>query len=94
MAKKARDVAELFTAKKGDEVYAIELLADVRTILGDAKEMHSEDILAELVKMDDRQWPEWKNDKPLTKAQMAKLLEPFEVNPKQVWANGRQPPWV
>jgi putative DNA primase/helicase len=85
--KKARAFAEIFTAKKGDEVHAITLLADVRTIFGDAEAMHAEDILTELLKMDDRPWPEWRNGRPLTKAQMAKLLSLFEVTTKQVWAN-------
>jgi putative DNA primase/helicase len=87
--KRVREVAETFSAKKDDEVYAINLLSDIRTILGDAEAMHSEDILVELVKMEDRPWPEWRNGREITKAQMAKLLGAFDVKSKQVWANGK-----
>jgi hypothetical protein len=43
--------------------------------------MFSEDLLAYLVGLEGRPWVEWKNGKPLTKASLARLVNPFEVYP-------------
>ena len=30
-------------------------------------------------------WCEWRAGKPLTQRQLARLLEPFGISPKQIW---------
>ena len=34
--------------------------------------------------MEDRPWPEWKNDKLLTQRQLARILKPFGIVPKKI----------
>jgi len=45
----------------------------------------SADLVRNLIAMEHRPWPEWKNDKPLTQRQLAGLLEPFDIAPTDVW---------
>ena len=35
--------------------------------------------------MEDRPWPEYKRDKGITATQIARLLKPFGIRPKQIW---------
>jgi uncharacterized protein DUF3631 len=60
------------------------LLADLKTIFERRKadKLHSDDIVADLVDMDDRPWSEWRAGRPLTKAQLSRLLDGFEVKSK------------
>jgi hypothetical protein len=41
--------------------------------------------------MEDRPWPEWKNGKPLTKTQLARLLSRFGIKPKGVRIGNETP---
>src|SRR5262245_54924563 len=45
----------------------------------DTDRIASEDLTAVLVDLEDRSWAEWKNGKPMTKAQLARLLKPFDI---------------
>src|SRR6202043_222151 len=45
----------------------------------EAEMMSSEELVSYLVGLDDRRWPEFKNGKPITKAQVARLLKPIHV---------------
>jgi putative DNA primase/helicase len=65
------------------------LLADIRSIFETerAEVLQSETIVGALEKMEDRPWPEWKNGKPMTAQQMAKVLEPFDIGPRQHWTD-------
>jgi len=65
------------------------MLGDLRDIFGEADKLASEVIVEKLVAMEDRPWPEWNRGKPLTAPGLAKILKPYEVKPKQVWADGR-----
>ena len=47
------------------------------------------EIIEALVGLENRPWPEWKGDKPITTRQLAKLLEPFAVSPTTIWTDGR-----
>jgi Protein of unknown function (DUF3631) len=40
--------------------------------------------VAKLVKMEDRPWIEWRNEKPITPRQIAKLLEQFKIAPRNI----------
>ena len=51
----------------------------------DKDRFRSEELVNKLVALADRPWPEMPySGKPLTQAQLAKLLKPFKVAPKQV----------
>jgi len=62
------------------------LLSDIRDIFRKAqtKRMTSADICAELREMESRDWPEWKDGKPITVRQLARMLEPLDIRPKQL----------
>jgi hypothetical protein len=71
----ARDGAD------GAETALTRLLADIKAAF-DAKatdRLASEDIIAYLVGLDDRPWPEFRAGKPITKAQLARLLRPLRI---------------
>jgi Protein of unknown function (DUF3631) len=60
------------------------LLEDLRDLFEreKARVLPSATIVAELVEMEDRPWPEWKGGSPLTTRQLARLLRPFGISPK------------
>jgi putative DNA primase/helicase len=68
-----------------------QLLHDLHEIFAasSSEKLPSQDIVAALVKREDRPWPEYRNAKPLTSRQLARLLEPFQVRPKALWVGGR-----
>ena len=44
----------------------------------------SESLTAELAKMEDRPWPEWKAGKPISKSQVARILTRFDIIVKTI----------
>jgi hypothetical protein len=52
-------------------------------------QLSSEELVAHLVTMDERPWPEWYRGKPLTQRSLARLLAPFGIRPKAMWIGGR-----
>jgi len=62
------------------------LLSDIRDIFRRAQvdRMTSTDICAGLCEMEERAWPEWKDGKPITARQLARMLEPLDIRPKQL----------
>jgi putative DNA primase/helicase len=73
-------------AEDGDT--AVQLLIDIKNLFESqqADNLLSTRIVDELGKMEDRPWPEWKHGKPITPQQLAALLKPFEIRPRQIWA--------
>jgi putative DNA primase/helicase len=69
-----------------DEAVGTLLLGDLRTIFEEAREaaLFTQLILYNLSERDDRPWAEWKADKPLTGVQLARLLRPFGIRPRQI----------
>jgi hypothetical protein len=69
-----------------DEVKT-QLLADLRQLFEDrgADKIFSHDICDALAQMEDRPWPEWRQAKPITQRQLARLLEGFGIRPKTIW---------
>lgn len=62
------------------------LLADLRDLFTDKKasRLSSTAIVEELVKMEDRPWPEWKRGKQITFRQLAVLLKPFGIHSRSL----------
>ena len=87
---RGRRVAQAFAARASDDTYSVVVLGDLRDIFErrDVDRLHSDDIVAELGAMEDRPWSEWRNGKPITKTQLAKMLGGFNVTPKQIWSGG------
>jgi Protein of unknown function (DUF3631) len=59
------------------------LLADIKTIFleSGSDRMRSTEITAGLVQMEHRRWPEWRNGRPITPGQMARMLDRFDIHP-------------
>jgi len=91
----AREVAvALMGGRDGSESPGVQLLGDMKQIFvaNSADRMSSAGIVAELVKLEDRPWPEYRNDRPITQNQLARLLRPFGVAPRSIrLENGSTP---
>lgn len=89
----ARKVALSLSGGAEDPSYRVMLLADIRSIFEarGVDMLRSEDLCKELGKMEDRPWGEWKNDFPITKTQLARLLEPFGVRPRVIRIGEKTP---
>lgn len=66
-----------------------ELLADIRDVFikTGLDRMPSARICEDLKGREDRPWPEFRNGQPITPVQMAKLLKPFEIIPRDIRVN-------
>jgi putative DNA primase/helicase len=62
----------------------VELLGDIKKLLGDKAAIFSGDLAASLAKDPERPWAEWKHGKPLSQKQLAGLLKPFKVTSQTV----------
>ena len=85
---KARQIAIMLSGDPDESSSAgTQLLEDLRDLFhedgGDA--LFTETILTALAELTDRPWPEWKNGKPMTARQLAKLLGRYRVKSKTVW---------
>jgi putative DNA primase/helicase len=73
------------TDDDGGSSVRTQLLSDLRNLflIRSAGSIPSEDVCQALKEMEDRPWPEWKNGKPITPRQLARLLKPFGIEPRQ-----------
>ena len=69
-----------------DESVGAQILADIRSIFTDKNltQLHSQDLVDQLIEMDDHPWVEWKHGKPMTKTSLARLIKPYGVRSKSV----------
>jgi hypothetical protein len=78
----------------GDDAATIMLLADIRDCFAQrgVDRLPSATLVEDLVKLEDRPWPEWKHGKSLTQNQLARLLRPFKIKPGNLRdASGKVP---
>ena len=70
---------------QSDESVKVLLLQDINSIFRDRRVGHiaSEDLCRALTQMEERPWPEWRHGKPITPRQLARLLKPFDIQPRQ-----------
>jgi putative DNA primase/helicase len=82
----ARRAAATLHAGRSEQTIGVMLLDDIRGLFagGGSDRLTSADIVNALGRMEDRPWPEWKNEKPITTRQVARLLEPFGVRPTTI----------
>lgn len=81
----ARQAAIALSGDVNDDSSArVQLLADIRQVFNDkgTDRLFSAELVAALVEMEDRPWPEWRRGLPLSAASLARLLGPFDVSPK------------
>ena len=62
-----------------DNAPQIQLLRDLKVIISKYDQVFSETLCRELWAMEDRQWPEYRNGKPITQNQLARLLKNFQL---------------
>src|SRR5690606_6438562 len=95
---RARRAARILSgaADPADDPPAIQLLGDLRALFEarGVDRLASAEIVESLAKMEDRPWPEWKAGRPITVRQLARLLAPFGVRPKQMRDDGGSGPKV
>ena len=70
------------------------MLADLKAMFyrqeEPAEALTSTEILQALHELEDRPWSEWsRTGKPITVFQVANLLAPLKIKPKQVWIAGK-----
>jgi len=92
-----RDAATILAPRESESTGAM-LLADIKAIFdkSESDRMASADLADALAAIEGRPWAEWKahkraNPKPITKNQLARLLEPFHVVPASVRIGDRTP---
>jgi Protein of unknown function (DUF3631) len=84
--KEARCIAEKHSGRYDDLAHVM-VLHDVLGVFkarAPLERLSSSDIVEALREMEERPWPEWKQGRPITPRQLAKLLDPFGVVPVTV----------
>jgi putative DNA primase/helicase len=84
----ARAAALALSADPDDEAIGVQLLADIRTLFDGQNEpekpIASATLVYELGAMEERPWSEWRQGKPITAPQLARLLKPFSIRPRNI----------
>ena len=82
---------EVFKSFNGNDIEDNEnistlLLIDIKKIFIEANDdkIHSSDLVAKLIELEDRPWSEYRHGRPITTNILAKLLGSFGIKPKQV----------
>ena len=82
-----RDAARTLSGSGREESdHGILVLQDIRALFErmEADKLASKVIVDELNELEDRPWPEYRNDRPLTVSQLAALLGRFGIRPKNI----------
>jgi putative DNA primase/helicase len=87
-ARKAARVLNGDGLRDDDSSIGIQLLADIRDVFEQLPErdpmkqqIASRDLVAYLIDLEDRPWPEFRRSMPLSQPQLARLLKPFHISP-------------
>jgi hypothetical protein len=78
------EVFGIRAAAEGNTEIGALLLGDIRALFGDADKMPSAILCEQLAKMEDRPWPEWRQNKSMTQTQLAAALKPFRIRPTTI----------
>jgi hypothetical protein len=89
----ARAAAMALSGGPREEVAGVELLEDIQALFAarQVTKLTSAELVDVLGKMEDRPWSEWRQGKPITSHQVARLLEPFKIKPKVIRTGIRTP---
>ena len=89
----ASSAASAADQEQEDETAGVLLLEDIKSFFEDEEsdKLASSEIVSRLETMEERPWPEWKNGKPITARQVARLLKPFSIAPKSIRVGNRTP---
>jgi Protein of unknown function (DUF3631)/Bifunctional DNA primase/polymerase, N-terminal len=82
----AREAATKLRRVDEDESFGIQLLADLRKIFQQrgTKQLPSEELLAELFRLEDRPWGEFKRGEPLTAHGLGDMLKAFKIRSRNI----------
>lgn len=85
-AEYGRESALKLSGEKSEASKRALLLSDIDAIFekAQASRMASAEICNQLQDIEEHPWPEWRNGKPITVRQLARLLEPLGIRPKQL----------
>src|SRR5262249_13136939 len=91
---RARNAAIELSGGADDGTIRAKLLADIRTAFDvkKADRLSSDHLVAYLIGLDDRPWPEFGKGKPLTKAKLAHLLRALEISSGTIRLDDGQTP--
>jgi len=84
---RAREAAKALSLGRGDEGGAkVELLSDLAAIweARDVDRLPSDELVSALVDLKDRPWSEWNRGRPLSQANLARLLKGFDIRSKDI----------
>jgi hypothetical protein len=86
---KARKAAQSLSGTADVTSIGTRLLADIRRAFDEAKvdALTSAELIGKLTADADGQWAEWKSGKPLTQAQLARLLSPYGIGPERFYTD-------
>jgi len=82
-AQLARDVALALTDAEDEHSISVMLLKDIKELFDRmaADRLPTELVLEQLHRLEHRPWPEWRQGRPISARQLARLLQPFGVVP-------------
>jgi hypothetical protein len=85
-AEYGRECAIRLSRENSDASKRALLLADILTIFKKAEvgRLASAEICSRLGDIEEHPWPEWRNGQPITVRQLARLLEPLGIRPRQL----------
>ena len=84
---RAACVSLMKVAATGEASLGVRLLADLRTVFGDAEAMHTETIIRDLIGLDEAPWGDLYG-KPLDARRLARLLAGYEITSTTVKVDG------
>ncbi|MDL4772915.1 DUF3631 domain-containing protein [Actinomadura xylanilytica] len=86
---RARTACRVLTASADeDTTVGVRLLADLRTVFGDADALHGATLLDGLHKLDEAPWADWYG-RPLNARDLAKMLKPYGISSTKVKVSGQ-----
>ena len=73
------------SANQKEQSVRTQLLEDIAKIFAEnrVEKISSDELCKALAEMEERPWPEWRKGKPISPRQVAKLLRPFNILPRQ-----------
>ena len=90
--RRVRETAlKLSSVVEDDSSSGQQLLADIRVVFAEkekVEELSTQILLNRLTRMAERPWLEWKKGRGLSARDLARLLEPFGIRPRQTRING------
>jgi putative DNA primase/helicase len=88
---RARRAAAVLTRGE-DTLRGVMLLADIRAVFGADNHISSDELATLLGELEARPWADYRNGRPITKAQLSRMLSTFGIHSKSIRRGGGQTP--